>query len=183
MLPHGRGPAHPRTSISARLRSGDPTGFRQWLAAPGSWATALFETCAAEGGIEEADFEGTRAWLAAGDTAFPEEPVRGVRLLPYFDAYVIAAQPRETLFPGAAYRRALAGGQAGNYPVLLVDGAVAGVWHQRRRGRRTTVTVEPLGKLSARQERELGERAEQVGEVLEARGELVIGEVVSGPHA
>ncbi len=121
--------------------------------------------------------------MTAGDTAFPGEPVRGVRLLPYFDAYVIAAQPRETLFPGAAYRRALAGGQAGNYPVLLVDGVVAGIWHQRRRGRRTTVTVEPLGRLTARQERELGERAERVGEVLEARAELVIGEVASGPHA
>ncbi|MDV9174857.1 winged helix DNA-binding domain-containing protein [Streptomyces sp. W16] len=175
-----------RTLVRRYLRSygpATPPDFAKWLAAPGGWATALFETCATEGGIEEVDFEGTRAWVAAGDTAFPEEPVRGVRLLPYFDAYAIAAQPRETLFPGAAYRRALAGGQAGNYPVLLVDGVVAGVWHQRRRGRRTTVTVEPLGQLTARQERELGERAERVGEVLEARAELVIGEVPSGPHA
>jgi hypothetical protein len=109
--------------------------------------------------------------------------VRGVRLQPYFDAYVIAAQPRERLFPGAAFERALAGGQAGNFPVLLVDGVVAGVWHQRRQGRRTTVTVEPLVRLTARQERELGEQVERVGEVLEARAELVIGEVRVGPHA
>uniref|UniRef100_UPI00403FFA72 DNA glycosylase AlkZ-like family protein n=1 Tax=Streptomyces sp. DG1A-41 TaxID=3125779 RepID=UPI00403FFA72 len=80
--------------------------------------------------------------MAAGDTEFPDGPVRGVRLLPYFDAYIIAAQPRERLFPRAAFERALAGGQAGNYPVLLVDGVVAGVWHQRRQGRRTTVTVQ-----------------------------------------
>jgi hypothetical protein len=119
----------------------------------------------------------------AGDTAFPTKPPRGVRLLPYFDAYAIAAQPRELLFPGAAYRRALAGGQAGNFPVLLVDGVVVGVWHQRRRGRRTTVTVEPLGRLTARQERELGERVRRVGEVLEAEAELVIGAVTTGPHA
>ena len=138
--------------------------------------------------IEEVDFEGTRAWVAAGDTGFPGAPerddlVRGVRLLPYFDAYLIAAQPRELLFPGAAYERALAGGQAGNFPVLLVDGVAAGVWHQLRRGRRTTVTVEPLGRLTARQERELAVRAERVGAVLEARAELVIGEVRVGPHA
>ena len=31
-------------------------------------------------------------------------------------------------------RRALSGGQAGNVPVLLVDGIVGGVWHQRRAG-------------------------------------------------
>ncbi|MDQ1016578.1 hypothetical protein QFZ43_003127 [Streptomyces afghaniensis] len=121
--------------------------------------------------------------MAAGDTDFPDGPPRGVRLLPYFDAYVIAAQPRERLFPGAAYERALAGGQAGNYPVLLVDGVVAGVWHQRRQGRRTTVTVEPLVRLTARQERELGEQVERVGEVLEAKAELVVGEVRVGPHA
>ncbi|MFJ4976170.1 winged helix DNA-binding domain-containing protein [Streptomyces coeruleorubidus] len=160
-----------------------PQHFAKWLAAPTGWAGTVFRELAVAGAIEEVDFEGTRAWVAAGDTEFPDGPPRGVRLLPYFDAYVIAAQPRERLFPGAAYERALAGGQAGNYPVLLVDGVVAGVWHQRRQGRRTTVTVEPLVRLTARQERELGEQVERVGEVLEARAELVVGEVRVGPHA
>jgi hypothetical protein len=160
-----------------------PQHFARWLAAPPGWATALFGELAAAGRIEEVDFEGTPAWVAAGDTDFPDGPPRGVRLLPYFDAYVIAGQPRERLFPGTAYQRALGGGQAGNYPVLLVDGVVAGVWHQRRRGRRTTVTVEPLVRLTARQKRELGEQAERVGEVLEAAAELVVGEVTVGPHA
>ncbi|MFJ8592738.1 winged helix DNA-binding domain-containing protein [Streptomyces sp. NPDC093598] len=160
-----------------------PQHFARWLAAPPGWATALFGELAAGGRIEVVDFEGTPAWVAAGDTDFPDGPPRGVRLLPYFDAYVVAGQPRERLFPGPAYQRALGGGQAGNYPVLLVDGVVAGVWHQRRRGRRTTVTVEPLVRLTARQERELGEQAERVGEVLEATAELVVGEVTVGPHA
>ncbi|MEU0250346.1 winged helix DNA-binding domain-containing protein [Streptomyces sp. NPDC006235] len=160
-----------------------PQHFAKWLAAPAGWAGTVFKELAAEGGIEEVDFEGARAWVAGGDTGFPDGPARGVRLLPYFDAYVIAGQPRERLFPGAAYERALAGGQAGNHPVLLVDGVVAGVWHQRRQGRRTTVTVEPLVRLTARQERELGEQVERVGEVLEAKAELVVGEVKVGPHA
>ncbi|MDQ1048276.1 hypothetical protein [Streptomyces sp. V4I2] len=38
-----------------------------------------------------------------------------------------------------------------------------------------TGTVEPLGRLTARQERELGEQAERAGEVLEAKAELVVG--------
>ncbi|KOG32959.1 winged helix DNA-binding domain-containing protein [Streptomyces resistomycificus] len=160
-----------------------PAYFAKWLAAPGGWAGALFGELARAGEIEEVVFEDAPAWVAAGDTAFPDEPVRGVRLLPYFDAYGIAVQPRELLFPGAAYRRALAGGQAGNYPVLLVDGVVAGVWHQRRQGRRTTVTVEPLGRLTARQRRELGEQVERVGDVLQAKAELVVGQVTTGPHA
>ncbi|MER5832561.1 winged helix DNA-binding domain-containing protein [Streptomyces sp. NPDC002130] len=175
-----------------------PQHFARWLAAPPGWATALFGELAAEGRIEEIDFEGMPAWVAAGDTDFqdgpsgpngaegaegPDGPARGVRLLPYFDAYVIAGQPRERLFPGKAYQRALGGGQAGNYPVLLVDGVVAGVWHQRRSGRRTTVTVEPLVRLTAQQRRELDEQVERVGEVLEATPELVVGEVTVGPHA
>ncbi|MDO0935998.1 winged helix DNA-binding domain-containing protein [Streptomyces sp. DG2A-72] len=162
-----------------------PRHFAKWLAASGGWAGGLFGTLAAAGEIEEVDFEGVPAWVAAGDTEFPTGGRRAgsVRLLPYFDAYGIAAQPRERLFAGPAYERALAGGQAGNYPVLLVDGVVTGVWHQRRQGRRTTVTVEPLGRLTARQERELGRQVERVGEVLEARPELVIGTVTAGPHA
>ncbi|MEU5141835.1 winged helix DNA-binding domain-containing protein [Streptomyces sp. NPDC021139] len=165
-----------------------PQHFARWLAAPPGWAKARYAELAAAGEIEEVRFEGAPAWVAAGDTGFPDaaardEPTRGVRLLPYFDAYVVAAQPRELLFPGAAYRRALAGGQAGNFPVLLVDGVVAGVWHQRRRGRRTTVTVEPLVPLTARQERELADRVARVGAVLEAEAELVIGEVTVGAHA
>jgi hypothetical protein len=159
-----------------------PGHFAKWAAAPRGWATELFASLAGTGVIEEVDFEGP-AWVVAGDTEFPGTPVRGVRLLPYFDAYAIAAQPRETLFPGPAYARALAGGQAGNFPVLLVDGVVAGVWHQRRRGRRTTVTVEPLERLPAARERELAEQVERVGDILEARAELVVGAVTAGPHA
>ena len=161
-----------------------PRHFAKWLAAPAGWAARLFGELAAQDAVEEVLFEGERAWVAAGDADFPEEPVRGgVRLLPYFDAYAIAVQPRETLFPGAAWERALAGGQAGNFPVLLVDGVVAGVWHQRRRGRRTTITVEALERLTARQEQELRARAERVGEVLEATADLVLGKVTTGPHA
>ncbi|MER5937681.1 winged helix DNA-binding domain-containing protein [Streptomyces sp. NPDC001928] len=161
-----------------------PQHFAKWLAAPAGWAVSLFTELAGAGEIEEVAFEEAAGWVVAGDTGFPDGRVRGVRLLPYFDAYAIAAQPRESLFPGEAYRRALAGGQAGNFPVVLVDGRVAGVWHQRRQGRRTTVTVELIGRRpTARLEQELGEQAERVGEVLEAKAELVVGEVTVGPHA
>lgn len=164
-----------------------PRDFAKWLAAPTGWATGLFASLAGAGRIEEVEFEGVRAWVAAGDTAFPEErPARGVRLLPYFDAFTIASQPRERLFPGEAYTRALAGGQAGNYPVLLVDGTVAGVWHQRRSGKRITVTVELVKTsrpLSGRRLRELEAQAERVGAILEGRAELVVGAVGVGPHA
>ncbi|MBQ1019743.1 winged helix DNA-binding domain-containing protein [Micromonospora sp. D93] len=121
--------------------------------------------------------------MAADDTGFPDDRPSGLRLLPYFDAYAVGCHPRERLFPGAAADRALAGGQAGNYPVLLVDGVVAGVWHQRRSGRSIRVTVEPLGTLGAARQRALGEEVERVGEILEGRASLTIGTVSVGPHA
>lgn len=103
--------------------------------------------------------------------------------MPYFDAFAIAAYPRERLFAGRARERALAGGQAGNYPVLLVDDAVAGVWHQRRSGRRVEVAVEPFGKLTKARLAEVERPTERVGEVLEGRPELTVGPVGVGPHA
>ncbi|MFF7179472.1 DNA glycosylase AlkZ-like family protein [Streptomyces sp. NPDC008121] len=166
-----------------------PQHFAKWLAAPAGWAGTLFTTLAGEGRIEEVAFEDTRAWVVAGDTEFPAGPARGVRLLPYFDAFTIASQPRERLFPGAAWGRALSRGQAGNYPVLLVDGTVAGVWHQRRSGRRIAITVEPLTpptpatRLNAARTRQLEAEAERVAAILEGTAELTVGTVTVGPHA
>ncbi|MGW6359655.1 winged helix DNA-binding domain-containing protein [Streptomyces sp. NPDC055092] len=163
-----------------------PQHFAKWLAAPRGWTNALFEELTRDGEIEEVDFEGVgEAWVAAGDTEFPRagEGADGVRLLPYFDAFGIASQPRELLFPGRAAERGLAGGQAGNYPLLLVDGTVAGVWHQRRSGKRIAVTVEPLEKLTAGQLEELERQTARIGDVAEGVVDLTVGKVTVGPHA
>jgi hypothetical protein len=106
-----------------------------------------------------------------------------VRLLPYFDAYAVGCFPRERLFPGVAATRALARGQAGNYPVLLVDGVVAGVWHQRRAGKAIEVTVEPFGRLSAAHGRALDEQVQRLGQLLEGAPRLTVGPVTAGAHA
>ncbi|SCF08629.1 Winged helix DNA-binding domain-containing protein [Micromonospora coriariae] len=156
-----------------------PAQFARWLSAPATWAATLFESL----DLAPVTVEGTRAWVAAGDTDFPDDRPSGVRLLPYFDAYTVGCHPRDLLFPGAAADRALARGQAGNYPVLLVDGTVAGVWHQRRSGRRIHVTVEPLRTLGASRLRALEEQVERVGQVLEGTASLTIGPVQVGPHA
>ncbi|MEW2213160.1 winged helix DNA-binding domain-containing protein [Streptomyces globisporus] len=161
-----------------------PAHFARWLAAPKRWAAEQFAAQAASGAIEEVAFgEAGPAWVVAGDTDVPDAPVRGVRLLPYFDAFAIASAPRERLFPGAAWERALGGGQAGNFPVLLVDGVVAGVWHQRRSGRRIAVTVEPLKPPSGARLRDLEEQVERVAAIMEGTAELTVGPVTVGPHA
>jgi hypothetical protein len=67
--------------------------------------------------------------------------------------------------------------------VLLVDGEVAGVWHQKRSGRRIAVTVEPLRRLSKARVTDLEAQVTRLGEVLEGDATLTIGEVSVGPHA
>ena len=181
-------PADQRTALADLVRSylhsygpATPQQFAQWLGAPRRWATELFESLSDE--IQEVELDGTLAWVVAGDTDAPPSEPKGLRLLPYFDAYVVGSYPREFLFPGRAAERALAGGQAGHFPVLLINGVVAGVWNQRRSGRNLDITVEPLVKLSAAQRKELHDQVERIGEILEGSSKLMIGEVTVGAHA
>jgi hypothetical protein len=155
--------------------------FAQWLAMPQPWARELFASLGSA--LQPVEIEGTRAWLVAEDTTMPATQPHGVRLLPYFDAYVVGSHPRDRLFPGRAAERALAGGQAGNFPVLLIDGVAAGVWHQRRAGRKLVITVEPLQELTTVQRRALDEQVERVGAIMEGTPELTVGAVMVGAHA
>ncbi|WUH97816.1 winged helix DNA-binding domain-containing protein [Spirillospora sp. NBC_00431] len=160
-----------------------PARFAHWLNVPARWATSLFATLDLERvTVASADAEDAEAWVAAGDTEAPVDAPRGVRLLPYFDvyAYRVGNQPPELLYPGRAAERAL----PGNFQLLLVDGVVAGLWHQRRSGRRVDVTVEPFGTPTKAQHADLEEQVERVAHVLEAtKLTFTIGPVTVGGHA
>ena len=153
-----------------------PEHLARWLVAPVAWCTDLFT------GAEEVAVDDGTAWVCAGDTA-PEGLGRSVRLLPYFDALTVGFVPRSAMFPGRAWERALARGQAGNFPVVLVDGVVRGVWHQRSRGRYVEVTVETWGSFGALRRRQLDAQVERLGAVLGRTPRLTRGPVSVGPHA
>jgi len=159
-----------------------PQHFAKWLSIPPRSAVELFASLAGE--LEEVELDGQPAWTVAGDTETPQQQAPGIRLLPYFDAFVVAGQPRQRLYPGAAATRVLTpSGQAGNYAVVLVDGVVGGLWHQRRFGGRLAITVEPLGELSAGHRRQLADEVDLVGAVMQAKPTLSVGTVSVGPHA
>jgi hypothetical protein len=190
----GFGPADGEAALRALVRRylhaygpATPQHFARWLAISPRYAAELFGRLASDregAALERVELDGEQVWVAAGDTRTSAEPHRGIRLLPYFDPYVVAGQPRDRLYPGAAAARALSpSGQAGNYPVLLVDGVVGGVWHQRRSGRKLALTVEPLAELTASQRRQLDEEAALVGTVMEATVTLTVGPVTVGAHA
>jgi hypothetical protein len=155
-----------------------PEHLAQWLAIPTPLARSLF----ANADLDEVELDGVIAYVNRGDTDFDDE-VAPVRLLPYFDAFVVGSHPRPLLFPGRAAERARARTQAGNFPVLLVDGEVAGVWHQKRSGSRIAVTVEALGRLTASRRRAVETEAERIGTIMGGRVELTFGTVTVGPHA
>jgi Winged helix DNA-binding domain len=161
-----------------------PQQFAQWIGAPPAWGIEQFERHTRQ--LTEVILGGTPAWVAEADTDMPaaEQVAGSVLLLPYFDAYVVGSHPRDPLFPGKATERARApSGQAGNYPVLIIDGVVAGVWHQRRSGKWTEVTVEPLSPLTERHRRALANQVLRIGKILEGESRLTIGIVNAGPHA
>jgi hypothetical protein len=161
-----------------------PQQFAQWIGAPAAWAAEQFERHRRK--LTKINFDGLPAWVASSDTEMPgESDAKGsVLLLPYFDAYTVGSHPRSRLFAGGAATRALApSGQAGNYPVLLIDGLVAGVWHQRRSDRQIEVTVEPLTRLTAGHRQALEKEVEHIGDILEGKARLTVGTVKAGGHA
>jgi winged helix DNA-binding protein len=158
-----------------------PAHFGQWLGAPREWAAELFRIHAED--LAPVTVEGESAWVVSGDVRKVSAEPAGVRLLPYFDSYVVGSHPRSRLFPGEASKRALARGQAGNFPVILVDGVVGGLWHQRRRGYTIEITAEPFRPLTSPQFDELASQAERIGDFLEGAARLTLGPVHAGGHA
>jgi hypothetical protein len=157
-----------------------PAWLARWLAAPKHWADDAFTSFGDE--LSEVHVDGQPAWILADDRRFDAAPASGVRLLPYFDAYTIAWQPRELMFPGPASVRALSGGQAGPMPLLLVDGIVRGIWHQAKAAKALTITVEPFVELGPSQVDELEAQVARLGEISEAPARLTIAEVTVGAH-
>ncbi|TDO47046.1 winged helix DNA-binding protein [Kribbella sp. VKM Ac-2571] len=154
-----------------------PQQFARWLKTTPTMVKPYFDD------LPQVELNGQTAWIAPGDDEFPDDRADGVRLLPYFDAYGVGSFPRELLFPGKAFDRATARGQAGNFPLLLVDGVVAGVWHQKKSGKNLQVTVEALTPLNRRRRRLLDAEVDRLAAILGGTPSLTLGDVTVGPHA
>jgi len=154
--------------------------FGQWLGAPRRWADELFATLAPE--LCQVDLDGQTAWWPAGHPLPAGEP-DGARLLPYFDPYVVGCRPRQRLFAADIDQRALnRTGQAGTLPVLLIDGVVGGIWHQRKAGRVIEVTVEPFLELTKAQYLAVAEQAERLGQFRDCPCRLTLATVTTRFH-
>jgi hypothetical protein len=79
--------------------------------------------------------------IAAGEVRLP------VKLLPAFDPLLLAHREKTDMLP-EAWRKRIYGAAAWVYPVVLVDGAIAGKWQYERKAKQMIVTVEPFRKIT-----------------------------------
>lgn len=115
------------------------------------------------------DVEGYPAFALAEDVAEIRSAKlsASVRLLPAFDVYMAGTRPKSSLvdprFEDRVFRAA-----GWISPIVLVKGLAAGVWRHERSGPGLQVTVEPFGKLTAAQKRQIAEEADRLGAFLDA---------------
>lgn len=101
--------------------------------------------------VAEVRVGGERCWVLASDVdeLVTAEPPHAARLLPLFDQYVVSSNRGvEALLP-QAHRDAVFRQAGWISPVILVDGAIAGVWRHERKGAALAVELSPFAPLPA----------------------------------
>ncbi|HEX5911312.1 MAG TPA: crosslink repair DNA glycosylase YcaQ family protein [Thermoleophilaceae bacterium] len=136
-----------------------PKLLAEWAGITTAHARALWERA---GELAAVEVDGREAWVLAEDaTALAEPaPAEGVRLLPNLDP-LAGSRDREVLVPDAELRKRV-WGRLGGPGLVLVDGAVAGLWRPAKKGRKLVVTVEATGRISRAVKDALAGEAERI---------------------
>ena len=164
--------------------------FARWFTMQPKAARELVASLVAEGVLDPVTVVSTvdgAAWRAfavpdaddAGGRA--DEPERRVHLLPHFDCYVVGSFPRDQLVPASA-PAVMRRGTAAPFPVVLVDGVVAGVWERQRRGQAFALRVDTFAALGVAEQAAVVREAERIGQILEAPVEVAFGPVEPRGH-
>ncbi len=143
-----------------------PADFALWTGMRVADARELWSRAGSR--LSPVTVEGWPAWVLREDlselgTAELDRPV--VRLLPYFDSFLLGHEERRHLV-GQAHHLRVYRNQGWIAPVLLVDGRIAGTWSHRREAGRLKVEVETFGRASASVRSTLREEAEDLGRFL-----------------
>ncbi|MGP8072595.1 MAG: winged helix DNA-binding domain-containing protein [Thermoplasmata archaeon] len=145
-----------------------PSDFKAWTQmllsdARGIWARV-------EPDLARVEVEGDAAWLLRSDLAQLERSELGgssVRLLPYFDSFLLGHEGRRHLLEVRHHRKVYrpAGWIA---PALLVNGRVAGTWGHTQKGRRLDVCVTRFSPFPAGVVPQVRTEAQELGRFLGA---------------
>jgi hypothetical protein len=123
-----------------------------------------------EGEMSPVTLAGRTAWVFRRDRSALERARLSettVRLLPYFDSFLLGHHGRDHLVDAAHYRRIYR--PAGwVYPAVLIDGRVAGEWTYAREGKGLRIRVQPYRPLAEDVRGLVQREAEDVARFLEA---------------
>ena len=123
------------------------TDFAWWTYVTGARARAIWERHKQD--LAAVNVDGSMAWVLREDLPTLERAKikrPNVRLLPFFDSFLLGQKVKEHLVE-AKHSRRVYRPQGWLSPVVLVDGRVGGIWKYERKGDRLSVQVEPLGLL------------------------------------
>ena len=157
---HAYGPATPRD-------------FAAWAGMRMGIVREIWER--AKDDLQTVMVDGKEAHLLA--TELDQIPAEGhagtsVRLLPYFDVYLLGHKEKGHLVDPAYYKRVYR--KAGWISqAILVNGRVIGVWTQKATGKRLTVTLEPFEPLDREVRQAVVEEAANLGRFLDREAEVV----------
>jgi winged helix DNA-binding protein len=146
-----------------------PADFALWTGMTLSDATAIWKR--QETGLIPVSVEGWTAAVFRDDlrrlTARRSEPLP-VRLLPYFDSYLLGHKARAHLV-ALRHHKTVYSKAGWIAPVVLVNGRVAGVWAHTRERNRLRVRVTRFAEVSARSAAGIREEAEKLAHFLGRR--------------
>jgi uncharacterized protein YcaQ len=114
--------------------------------------------------------DGRTAWVLREDLPVLERATirrPNVRLLPFFDSFLLGHKEKGHLVAPKFYRRVYRP-QGWLSPVVLVDGRVAGLWKHERKEGRLSVQIEPFGPLTSEVRDLIEMEAQDLGRFLEA---------------
>ncbi len=155
--------------LHAYLRAFGPAtaeDFSMWSGFSFKDARALWAR--EQGHISPVDVQGSNAGILHKDMnalAHIKLESPSVRLLPYFDTYLLGHRERGHLL-GAKHRSKVYRPQGWIAPVVLVDGRIAGVWEHAREKNILRVKVTKFESISRRVTAGIREEAEALGQFL-----------------
>lgn len=146
--------------------------FARWWGGDSAPARRILESLG--DAVEPVEAEGRRAWVLAGDAELIRslDPPRSVHLLPNFDVYTLHYRPREAFLPDGVYDRVYrtAGWIS---PVVLYDGAVAGVWEHRKGPRKVELSIDLFVRETQRLSAGIAREARRLADFLGSPVEIV----------
>jgi len=89
-----------------------------------------------------------------------------VRLLPYFDPYLLGHADTSPMVKPTHYKKVYRN-QGWISPVVLLDGRVIGIWSHKQRGKKLSIEVETFERFSKAIRTKIENEAENIGNFLE----------------